>query len=91
MHRGITGHGSEDQNGQCYKIKSYEDRMHHNHDQGTCDSHPHISKGPPQKWVQKGNKQLSDNRLSEPIDRFAKIQNDELFNKMEMERNDGDR
>ena len=33
----------------------------------------------------KGNKEQTDNRLSEPIDRFVKMQNDEQWNKIEME------
>ena len=30
--------------------QSGRDRTHYNHNQATCDSQPHISRGPPQKW-----------------------------------------
>ena len=38
--------------------------------------------------VQKGNKQNTDDKLSEPVDIFDRIHNDEKLNKMETDRQD---
>ena len=60
--------------------QGYDHRMNHNQSEATCDSHPHI-------WneVWKGKRHHSDNKLSEVIDRFSKIHNDEQLRTMEMD------
>ena len=40
--------------------QSDEDRMHHNQNQATCDSHHNICRGLPQKWEYIERKKTAD-------------------------------